>query len=418
MMNKTVSEVVKSGLCTSCGVCKVACAKKCIQFKYGQEKNVPYIDESICTECGLCYSVCPGKGLPLNFISDSLWKETEGVCHNKYCGYALSAYTGYSQDEDIRFHSASGGVVSQFLIYLLEKGIVDGAIVVRFNIDNPLEPEPFIATTKDEILNSRGSKYVVLSYDKVLEQALAFDGKLVVVGMPCQIQGLRLLCSKKKTLSEKIIGFFSIYCSLNKTKHSIDYYLYHYKIERDKIGKFAFRDDGCLGYMKIADKKGVVIKKVKYESYWHGTHNFFANGRCALCIDHFGELADISFGDIHVDPYKQDTIGVNSMITRSRFWDNHLKECACNGYILLKAESLDVVVSSQPYSKIYKKGAGIVCNFKMRSLIGKKNPDYDTPHYSKPRLKNYISEISKAWMRHIGHHRSLWFIVHFLDKSK
>lgn len=418
MMNRTVSNVVKSGLCTSCGVCKGACAKQCIQFKYGQENNVPVIDESACTKCGLCYSVCPGKGLPLKSISDSLWADTEGTNYNKYCGYALSAYTGYSQDEDVRFHSASGGVVSRFLTYLIEKGIVDGAIVVRFKDENPLEPEPFIATSKEDILNSRGSKYIVISYDKVIEQALNFNGKFVVVGLPCQIQGLRLLSSKKKSLSEKIVGYFAIYCSLNKTKHSVDYYLDHYEIKRDNIGKFAFRDDGCLGFMKVSDKEGNVIKKVKYENYWHGTHNFFANSRCSLCIDHFGELADISFGDIHIDPYKQDTIGVNSMITRSKIWDDHLRECAKNGYISLKEESVDLVVSSQPYSKIYKKGAGVVCNFKMRSLLSRQNPVYDTENMSKPSFKNYILEISKAWMRHVGHHKSLWFIIHLLDKSK
>lgn len=418
MNNKTVGDVVKSGLCTSCGVCRGACAKKCIQFKYGHENNVPFIDESSCTNCGLCYSLCPGKGLPLKSISDSLWKETEGINHNQYCGYALSAYIGYSKDNDVRYHSASGGVVSQFLLYLMDKGIVDGAIVVRFKEDNPLEPEPFIAKTKADILNSRGSKYVIQSYDRVIDQALNFEGKLVVVGLPCQIQGLRLLCSKKKYLSEKIIGYFAIYCSLNKTKHSIDYYLDHYKIKRDVIGRFAFRDDGCLGFMKLEDKQGNIIKKVKYEQYWHGTHSFFSNGRCSLCIDHFGELADISFGDIHIDPYKQDTIGVNSMITRSRFWDNHLNECKRNGYISLKEESLDLLVSSQPYSKFFKKGAGVKCNLKMRSWIGKGIPIYDTSNNVKPKLKHYISELSKAWMRHVGHHKSLWFIIHLLDKSK
>jgi len=51
------------------------------------------------------------------------------------------------------------GVVTQLLIFLLEKGIIDGALVVRMREDQPLEPEPFIARTKEEIISTSKFKY-------------------------------------------------------------------------------------------------------------------------------------------------------------------------------------------------------------------------------------------------------------------
>lgn len=416
-MNKeNVTKVVKEGLCCSCGVCKSICAKNAISFHYGKERNTPIVDNQVCVSCGLCFDICPGKGVELKQLSEKLFSEQDAVEYNRYCGYYLNTYVAHSNNENIRFHSASGGVVTQFLIYLLKTKTIDGALVVRYKEDNPLQPEPFIATTEDEILSSRGSKYLVLSFDKVIGDLERFEGKVAVVGLPCQIQGIRKLASSKKQIREKIIGYFAIYCSLTKTNHSMDYYLWRYGINRDNIGRFSFRDDGCLGYMKVEDKSGNVIKKIKYEKYWHGTHNFFVNKRCSLCIDHFGELADISFGDIHCEPYLPDTVGISSIITRNKAWDNLIKECSCQNEIFLQNVPVEDVIKSQPYSKIRKKGEGVKCAMMLRTFFKKANPIYDYEYDGVISLKTYIFEIINSIMRSIGSHRSLWYIVRLFDK--
>ena len=417
MTKDNVSKVVKEGLCCSCGVCKSICAKNAISFRYGKERNTPQVDSKVCINCGLCYDICPGKGIELQRLSEKLYSQQDEVEYNRYCGYYLNSYIAYSNNEDIRFHSASGGVVTQFLLYLLRTKVIDGALVVRYRTDNPLEPEPFIATTEEEILSSRGSKYLVLSYDNVLADLELFDGNVVVVGLPCQIQGIRMLAEKKKKIRDKLVGYFAIYCSLTKTKHSMDYYLWHYGITRDNIGRFSFRDDGCLGYMKVEDKSGNLIKKVKYEKYWHGTHNFFVNSRCSLCIDHFGELADISFGDIHCEPYLHDTVGISSIVTRNKGWDNLLKECSEVKDIFLQNVPLEEVAKSQPYSKIRKKGKGVKCAMILRALFRKANPIYDYEYDGIISFKTYVLETINMIMRSVGSHRTLWYIVRLLDKS-
>ena len=415
-MKQTVAKVVKEGLCTSCGICAGACHRGCISFHYGKERNVPMV-ATICVNCGLCHEICPGKGIALNKLSKELFSEGKNIKNDKIAGYYLETYVGHSSDEDIRYHSATGGMVTQFLMWLLQKKEIDGAVVVRYAKDNPFKPEPFIATTPEEIWESRSSKYVILSMDRVAKQiANGSYRNLVVVGLPCMIQGWRQLARRNKRVRDAIKGYFSIYCSVNKTKLSIDYYFQRYKIEKQNVGRFTFRDDGCMGFMKYENKEGGLIKKIPYKSYWFGTHSFFTNPRCLSCIDQFGDLADICFGDIHIKPYSDDTIGTNSVLTRSKYWSELLELCKENGAIKLDVIPVDTLVRSQIYANTYKKGAGAEAYIRLRKLLGHPAPIYDYMYGGRFSFINYLNAIGKIVMYEIGRRKHLWWLVRLLDK--
>lgn len=419
MKNKRVDSVVDRGLCTSCGICAGACHKGSIAFHYGKERNIPVINDDTCVSCAACYDVCPGKGLLVNELSGSIFSNESGIKKNDYAGFYSHAYVGHSTDENIRFHSATGGMVSQFLMWLLQKGVIEGAVVVRYNHDNPMLPEPFIAKTKDEIWEARSSKYVVLSMDRVAKEiAESRHKKLVVVGLPCQIQGWRMLAKKNKNVRDSIIGFFSIYCSINKTKASMDYYPKRYHVDTREVGRFSFRDDGCLGFMKFENKQGEVMKKIPYHSFWFGTHSFFINPRCLMCIDQLGELADLSFGDIHIEPYSNDKIGTNSIIARSENWNRLLVQCKSDGAIALDEVQIESVIRSQSYVKIYKKGAGAKAYMIIRRWLGKAVPLYDYEYKGKIGLSCFISSFIKSMMVKVGKYPQLWYIIKMFDKHK
>jgi coenzyme F420 hydrogenase subunit beta len=418
MERDTVEKVVNSGLCTSCGICAGSCNINCISFNYGKERNIPVIDKNSCVLCGLCYDVCPGKGIELNKLSEELFAKESSIKKNTYAGHFLHAYVGHSNDENIRLHCATGGMVTQFLIWLLERGVIDGAVVVRFKKGNPLEPEPIIATTKEELWESRSSKYIVLSHDSVAKEVANGNYRnLVVVGLPCQIQGWRQLAKRNRRVRDAIKGFFSIYCSINKTKLTIPYYLQHYKIDAEKIGRFAFRDDGCMGFMKFEDLDGKVIRKIPYGDYWFGTHAFFTNPRCLMCVDQLGELADISFGDIHIKPYSDDTIGTNSIITRNSYWDGLLSDCRANNTITLDEIPIETLVSSQVYVKRYKKGAGGNAYMRIKKTLGKEIPTYDYCYSGGVSIKYYILALCQMIMYKVGKMKSLWWLIRIMDRN-
>ena len=67
--------------------------------------------------------------------------------------------TGCVTDYDISFNSTSGGMITALLIFALEKVIINGALGITRNESSPLEPEPFIATNREEIIAAAKSKY-------------------------------------------------------------------------------------------------------------------------------------------------------------------------------------------------------------------------------------------------------------------
>ena len=79
--------------------------------------------------------------------------------------------------------------------------------------------------------------------------------------------------------------------------------------------------------------------------------------------------------------------------------------------------SIDTLVSSQIYSKIYKKGAGIKVNFLFRKLLNKPIPQYDVIFDAKITIKNILQEFFKYIMRSVGHHKSLWPLIKFMDRG-
>lgn len=412
MHKENIDWVVKSGLCLGCGICQDACPSKCIKIIHGSKSIRPVIYSNRCVECGICIQTCPGKGVKLKDFASRLYDFQQ----DRYIGPYYKSYSGWSCNESIRFHSASGGVVTQFLIYLLRHKYIDGAAVVGFDNTNKLLSHFYIARTENDIVNAQSSKYCTTSIEGIASEIKNCPGKYIIVGLPCHIQAFRLFEEKFKVVKDSIVGHFSIYCSLNKINISTKYYCNRYKVPYEQIRKFSYRDDGCMGYMKFECYNGT-IKKIPYIHYWLGTHSFFVNKRCLLCNDHFGELADISFGDINIKPYNEDKIGTSSIITKSPLWDNILTTAANDGYIELQDLPKDVLLSSQRYVIMHKKGAGISAMRNIRRWFGLKNPIHDDP-VQKATFKMYIKQLSSLIMMEVGKRPYLWFIIKILDRYK
>ena len=56
------------------------------------------------------------------------------------------------------------------MTFALEQGIIDGAIVAGTG-ERPWEPEPLIATSREEILKARGTKYSISPQISLLKEA-------------------------------------------------------------------------------------------------------------------------------------------------------------------------------------------------------------------------------------------------------
>jgi coenzyme F420 hydrogenase subunit beta len=418
-LQPTINFIVKNNLCTGCGICQDACPQTAISFQVKNGLNTPVIQSEYCTNsksCSRCYDVCPGKGIGLNKLGKELYGDRYSS-YDYYIGYYNSCYSGYSLNQDIRFHSASGGLLSQFLIYLLEKEIISGAVVTGFENKDLMKPYSYIATTKQEILNARSSKYCPVSLNGMASQLIEKEGKFIVVGLPCHIHGFRNLEKKDKKLKSKIQGYFAIYCSSTRNFYAQQYIAKRYNIERNKLKYFAYRDDGCLGYLKAEHVDGRTVK-VGFRTYYHSLRSFFKPRRCLSCIDHYGELADVSFGDIQVGDYRNDEIGVNSLVVRNYEFDKLLKRAAEEAHIKIEIISHEIVNESQKVMLRHKRSLSYTVML-IDKMLFKKNPLYDiTLHSKSGGIKPILSLMSTHLQRYIGRSKKLWFIIDFFGNRK
>jgi coenzyme F420 hydrogenase subunit beta len=213
MTDETIAQVVKDGLCTGCGTCVALCPNEAIKLTINEKKGiyVPELDEEKCNNCGMCYNVCPGHSVDFKqFNLEIFRKEPENVLIGNY----LNCYIGHSKDYDIRYNCASGGLITQLLIFAMEEKIIDGALVTRMKKDNPLEPEPFIARTREEIIEASKSTYCPVPANVALKEILNSkqEERFAVVGLPCHIHGIRKAEQINKSLKEKIYLHIGIFC--------------------------------------------------------------------------------------------------------------------------------------------------------------------------------------------------------------
>lgn len=414
---ENISSVVRDGLCMGCGVCNDVCHKKAIVMTVKNGLNVPIVDNLKCNNCGMCLKTCAGRGINLNAIAQSKYNDSE-IKTDRLIGRYLQCYSGYSLDNEVRYHGASGGMVSQFLIYLLDKKIITGAVVTGFDKSNPLRPKSYIAYNKDDILRGKSSKYCVVSFDGIISEIKNAEGKFIVVGLPCHIQAFRKYETIFPKFKNKIKGYFSIYCSATKSYNSIDYMMGRYSINPKDVKSFTYRDEGCMGYMIIKDNDDNVLKRIKCLDYYIPLHGFFNTRRCSLCIDHYGELADVSFGDIKTGIDTEETIGESSLLVRNAEFRKLLEAANEEGYIHLEEISSETLNSTQGYAYKHKKGKGVEAAFLYRKLTGRKLPVYDTEVRMHFNLKFLIREFSNSICRFIGNNKYLWFIIKQLDKKK
>jgi coenzyme F420 hydrogenase subunit beta len=413
-----IASVVKNNLCLHCGICVGVCPTNSIAIEQKNNRFTPNVNHANCISdkgCTRCLDTCPGLGVNLKSISSSSQLNDKNLKTHPLIGKYHQCYTGYSTDEKLRYHGASGGSLSQFLIWLLEKEIINGAVVTQFDVSDKYLVNTFIAKTKDDILSAKSSKYSPVSMHQVIQAIKNENGKYVIVGLPCHIQGFRKYETIDKRFKLKIAGYFSLYCSGGRTFSLTEFVLKQNAIPKNKLSYLAYRDEGCLGNLVAKyDSKKIIIP---YKKYYHPLRSFFIPQRCLTCIDLYGELSDVSYGDIHLGKFKEEKIGVNSIIVRNNVFNKYIKQAGKEDTV--KLEYLDSNYLVQAQTKMNRRKKRSVATFLyLEKMFGKKTPKYDVKLNDEKPLKSAISYFGTKTQMFIGNHKSLWFIIKFITNLK
>ncbi len=330
-------------------------------------------------------------------------------------GRHIALYTGHASDEDTRRRAASGGCVGAFLVHLLESKVIAGAVVTGFSSKNPLRTEARLATTPKEVMENRSSKYCPVSLHGIRNAIAGGNGAVVIVGLPCHLHGLRKLAAQDPEFKQRVLGFVGIYCSGTRTTQLPEYLLWRYKVNPASVTRFCFRDEGYPGNLVI-ERRDQQPVKVPYHTYYREIRACFNYPRCLVCHDHAAELADLSFGDIHIPEFLDDPLGVNSIIVRNPDFHELLQQAEASGRMVLAPVEKDKLVKSQA-RMIRMKKQRIKTVLMLRKWIGGKNPDWETVL---PRGGFSIRRILSLWANRlqaaIGKRRCLWPLVRPIAK--
>jgi coenzyme F420 hydrogenase subunit beta len=406
----TIGEIVKGNLCTGCGTCIALCPNEAIGLIINENKGIyiPKLNDEKCNSCGICYEVCPGHSVDFKELNLEIFgKEPDDVLIGNY----TNCYIGHANNHEIRYNSAAGGLVTQLLIFALDEGIIDGALVTRMKKSNPLEPEPFIARTREEIIESSKSKYCPVPANLALKEILKEEGKFAVVGLPCHIQGIRKAEMVNNKLKEKIVMHLGILCSFNRNFLGTEYLLKKFNIKKEDVAKLDYRGEGWMGGMSITLKNG--NKKFSpYLVYSGMQRSYFVPIRCTLCSDQSCELADISFGDIWLPEFfRDDKIGTSVIISRNKIGEQILQNAVLKRKIELINIDRNKVVESQKYSLFFKK-ISLNARIFLFKIFGKSTPFYNQ-ELSKQKFSAYayLHGILIYLQIYISSKRYLWGVL-------
>lgn len=166
--------------CTGCRACEQACPRACIVMRFAEDGFLyPAIDRADCTGCRQCEAVCHARRVFPQNDADQ-----------------LEGYYGWHQDAGIRAASSSGGAFSAITEQWLDvAGVVFGA---RYS--DTFDEVYHSRAGRHEIGVLRKAKYVASDLRHTFSEAaeaLSAGKRVLYVGTPCQIAGLKAFLRDK-----------------------------------------------------------------------------------------------------------------------------------------------------------------------------------------------------------------------------
>ena len=284
---KPCIDVIGLSRCTGCFGCQAACTIGAIVISLDSDGFYkPVINRQTCSECGLCQRRCP------------VIANQEGLLTSAGHWVEPKAYAAWSNNEEVRLSSSSGGLFFELARQVIE----DGGAVAGCVWGENLTPEHLLAHTLADVERMRGSKYVSSRVGNIYQEVIALlsesEKTVLFSGTPCQVAAMDVALSPEQRKRVLLVEFIC---------HGVpSLRVFHRYLEElfsgDRVVSYTFRDKS-FGWQTVLavsahGKRHHVI--ASNDSFIKGfsIHHIYMMESCYQCpFAHLPRVADITMGD-------------------------------------------------------------------------------------------------------------------------
>jgi len=346
IMNRNVTDSIPDSKCYGCGICAGICSKQALGMKISRHGFYRPVEiQDTCTKCHICLDICPAN------TKDN----SEDGKNDEVFGKYVSVYGGWAKDPELRKSSSAGGTIRALASELLSSGKVDGFLTISPNKDMLLEPQVKLIEKAENLNEIAKSLYIPTEYSQAVEYLSKREGRYLVVGLPCQIAGLK---NARKYLAAEMV-LVDLFCGRMVSRLLTEAYLRLFTKEKIENLSLDYRDKTSGWYdfsLTIMDKlNGELIARETFRESIFGFlmyGNYFAQNSCFDCRYGYSGVGDMTVGDFWKHEYKDENQGVSLIVTRSDLGEELLK--GSQNISLFQADISDLYSAQSHFVRKYK----------------------------------------------------------------
>ena len=386
-----LSGVISSGMCIGCGACEMADSTVTVSLN---PSRLIYEPETAGSE--LAASVCPAVSVDYAGLQEYLFP---GATVGPF-GVVRSVHLSQSTTSARNIAASSGGLIKELLRHLLSSNQID-AVVALDHVDG-IEFAARLVTTAEDIDTLPGSIYHNLKQTSALHLLRDTPGRLAIVAIPCQLEGLYAWVKKcEPALRDKITLSIGLLCGWQYSHHSINAMGEYLGYDPNEIADISYRGGGPVGKLTVTTHDGqqyTASRRVDF-GYQVAFDRHFNTSRCHVCINHSNFLADIVVGDAWLPSTVFTKTGISLVVCRTEFAENTVQSLVDAGHCVSIQVGEDEIRESQTDRVVFGEFAYAYANFLQE--LGLHTPQLDGPNkgYGTLKPRRHVAKFHRELVR-------------------